>query len=284
MTRAADVLAAMLARLGPRSPQNPGKPAKRAPSTHVPDETAIARSVRVRYELEPDAKGKATYLRPFTGALNPARCGAVQTQTRSMRLDVETDADLAATLSAITDPIDYALVVFVALPSWRLDLHALMAALRDMVIERALEFERWPSLAKRGPELTEAEWVGPTPFAPGWRLLETDNSLLLRLVPAVLHELSRADACASCHSTGKVLDLAAKPPQWITCTPCEGTGRVRMGVKKRAQLLRIRYADFRQSDARFAFEWLLRECNSRITGAAWSIASARGRFEEFSED
>src|SRR5690606_1637366 len=61
------------------------------------------RYVRHAYET---LSGTVAYHVPFTGSLHPARCGAVQSQTRSVRLDTETSADVAAALSWATARMD----------------------------------------------------------------------------------------------------------------------------------------------------------------------------------
>lgn len=272
MTRAADAVASILARLAPASPQNPGKPAKRkvtarAQAAQHPD-GRVAPPRRVVYEGAPDAKGRPTRMMPFDGSLAPTRCGATQSQTRSRRLDnVTTSQDVATLLAAIKDPINYALAVFVG-TDWRIDIRGLMADLASMVIDTALE-RGWTKIAS----LYDIPDHGT--------FLDRDIDLLRKLVPAVLQELQRADACNPCHTTGKILDLKAKPkPDWVTCRYCLGTGRAKLGLERRAKLLHMRKSDYKTSGARAAYDWLLADCTRRLIDAADAMREARGDYED----
>jgi hypothetical protein len=286
MTYATEKITRTLARLNPRSPQNPGKPAKRKKAKRAASdqpETELARRVRIAYEIAPTLpEAKRAFLRPFAGPLHPARCGATQTQSRSLKLDGgETDLDLAGALAAVKNPLAFQLVVFVALPGWQLDLESLLRWLRQLVIEEAMHNDRWPEIARPSKALSAEDIAlldpeGELDLHVGETVYTIDTGLLDRLVPAVLADLIRADACPHCAmNNGKVLDMTAKPPQWITCLACGGTTRTRLGAKKRAAALRVRYATFRTSDARWAYEWLLARCNSMLNGAAARIARAR---------
>lgn len=242
MTRATDTLARVLARLGPRGPQPSGKPPKRkaAPESHAP-----------RHRL---AYG-------FRGLLSPARCGSVQTQTRSMRLDTETDTDIAAALAAVRDPLTFGLVVWVALPGWRLDVRRLENSLYWLTVDRALN-RGWSEIARPNPDDVRRLILGES---------------LEHLPRAVLAELSSADACSKCvGACGKVIDKDAKPkPAWVTCPACLGSGRTHTGIRKRAKALHMRYATYRTHQARSAYEWLLAECNDKLQGAVTAIRAAR---------
>lgn len=296
MTRAADRLAGLLARLGPTGMAHPGKPAKRGKTRHAAAEAYLAPRRTVTYEGPPDAAGKPTILRPFSGILSPSRCGAVQTQTRSMRLDVETSTDLAGALAAIEDPLDYQLVLWTVLIDWRNDVAALRERLSDLLVERALRAP-WPRLVSRNIEdIAEKSRALVFDINTGEPTGAYDGQLLPALVDASLEELRYADACPSCGSQGQVLaprqeavpsepvsqsDKPKAPPkprvQWAPCVPCGGTGRIRLGLEKRAKRLGIRKSRFKEHDARFAYDWLVRECNSRLNLAAQQINDARGK-------
>jgi hypothetical protein len=256
MTRAADAVASILARLAPASPQNPGKPSKRKAAAKASAERGpVARPLRVGYSTH-------------DGALSPTRCGATQTQTRSKRLDnVTTPQDVATLLAAIKNPVDYALAVFVG-TDWRIDVRGLFAALSELVITEALA-RGWTKIAR-----THESEDGNT-------YLERDIEMLRKLVPAVLHELQRADACNPCHTTGKILDLKAQPkPAWVTCRYCLGTGRAKLGLERRAKALHMRKSDFKTTGARFAYDWLLAECTRRLVDAADAMREERGDYED----
>lgn len=273
MTRAADALAGLLARLGPAGMQHHGKPAKRAPARRSAD-AVFAESRRIVYGGE---RGTAT-LRPFTGSLHPARCGATQTQTRSMRLDVETSTDLAGALAAVVDRLDYQLVLWTVLHDWRNDVDAMRVELTRLLVEKSLR-SKWRMLASPNPDdVPEKHWY-PIVDKDEFLITMTDGVYLPAIVGAVLDELRHADACSRCNSLGKVLEL--KPaPQWIACIPCMGTGRLRIGLDRRAKRIGIRKSRFKEHDARHAYDWLLKECNGRLALAAQQIQDARGRWEE----
>lgn len=96
---AIDGLLELLARFEPHGTLKTGKPAKRhAGMRPAAERGPIAEKLRLRYAYT-TASGTVAHHLPFAGHLHPARCGAIQSQTRSVRLDTETSADVAAALS-----------------------------------------------------------------------------------------------------------------------------------------------------------------------------------------
>jgi hypothetical protein len=268
MTHTTDALAALLARLGPKGPTSTGKPARRAERYRTAGEQdPIAEPYTVRIDAGTDAEGKPVHHRPFAGALSPRRVGATSSQTRSRRIDIESETDLAGALADVRDPVTFGLLVWVAMPHWRLDLHVLEGALWGLVEDRAL-----------GRGWTDLVYVDPDDRSV---LITRDPLLPVNLPRAVLQELTRADACGQCDlASGKVIDISTKPPQWVTCPACGGKGYSRLGIRKRAKALRMRYATYRTSQARTAYEWLLGDCNDRLRDAKKAIRNARGRYDD----
>lgn len=243
-TRAADRLAKMLARLNPGSPAFPGKPAPRKPTAADRGNPELAHAIKLDREHWP-------------GALSPTRCGANQSQTRSVRLDGESPQDLAAALSAgysgLTDPLTRDLVVLVAVPGWFLDpdilAHRLEGVLSDHIERR--------------------HWDVPVEQCRA-------------ICAGVIEELMRADACQHCGSTGHVLgkDEATGKPAWQSCRYCHGLGRTVYGIGKRAAKLGLSFHRYRTGQARHAYEWLHLHCTHRLQDAARAIEGARGGRDE----
>lgn len=96
---AIDGLLDLLARFEPHGTLKSGKPARRHPGMRPPAERGpIAEKLQIRHAYVTDS-GTVAYHTLFAGSLHPGRCGAVQSQTRSVRLDTETSTDVAAALS-----------------------------------------------------------------------------------------------------------------------------------------------------------------------------------------
>lgn len=96
---AVDDLLALLARFEPRGTLTAAGQVKRVCANRRAGELGqVAEKRRVVYEYRSES-GAICRHTPFAGRLHPARCGAVQSQTRSVRLDTETSLDVAAALS-----------------------------------------------------------------------------------------------------------------------------------------------------------------------------------------
>jgi hypothetical protein len=304
-TRASDKLAALFAPLSIQSPQSPGKPPKKKPEPRrrakgggkplpsgsalrrIDERAAFARAYR-QLEPNPDKPGKLQARPIFTGALAYTRCGATQTQSRSVRLGGESAQDIGSYLAAVRDPLDRALVIYTAVPAWRLNMGALALELRDRLTDRALD-RAWDPIVTAftvsDEDAVQLQATRPElEVEPGDTLYDIDIALERRIVFGVLRELGRADACLTCEATGHVLDLKAKPPKLVMCKVCLGTKRVRLGVEKRAKLVKMRAQTYRHSDVRTAYEWLIGDCTDRITRAAVAIAAARGEGETYTLD
>lgn len=216
-TRAADTLAALLARLTPAGLQWPGKPPKRS-----------------RTEV-------ALRLRRAHG--HPA---AVQ-QTRSMRLDVETDSDLMAAIAVLGDTPAYRLAMWASMPEWS---------------------QAPRLLAELTAELHQARksWWGKYPESRHGDIRE-------RVVCAVLMELRKADACPDCNATGKGYN--AKQEAFTDCKACDGSGRVRMTVQDRSRALDVPWRTYDGTALRPAYTWLYAHCGKVLTHALAQIQHAR---------
>lgn len=238
-TRAADRLAKMLARLNPGSPAFPGKPAPRKPTAADRGNPELAHAIKLDREHWP-------------GALSPTRCGANQSQTRSVRLDGESPQDLAAALSAgysgLTDPFTQSLVLMVAVPSWSIDPAVVMRQARAVFL----------------PEIQRHKW-------------RVDLERADKIIAGVMAELVTADACQHCSASGHVLgtDAATQRPAWQTCLHCGGLGRSAASHRSRAKRLGLRHQSFMGSSTQQAYEWLSRYCESVLASAAHEIARAR---------
>lgn len=141
--------------------------------------------------------------RSFGGKLSPTRYTGSVAQTRSVRMDVVTPQDIAATLTCVTDRAGRALVELVVLPDWRADPRPLVEHTHKLVIEHAQK-ERWR------PE---------TYFR--------DN--VIAMLMAAVQELQSETTCTTCLGHRSVL----LPGSRAVCPACEGTGYNGWGRRRR---------------------------------------------------
>ncbi|MCA9231739.1 MAG: hypothetical protein KDA57_13900 [Planctomycetales bacterium] len=144
----------------------------------------------------------------FGGRLSPTRYAGSTQQTPSLRLDLETPQDVAASLALVKNEADEALICILALPSWHVNAIPLLRHVRKHM----------------EAECDARKWAG--------EVLYSQN--MIALLNAAIDELSTRPACKACNTSGLQLTEA---DGWQTCGECGGYGYASWGLRRRWPIL-----------------------------------------------
>lgn len=191
--------------------------------------------------------------RSFGGKLSPTRYGGSTTQTRVYRMRQRTPQDIAASLTAVKDPVARELVTLTVLPFWQCDLTKLYRGVLCAFL-KAAEERKWH------PDAT--------------RLSRTEV-----LISQAIHELRSEAACKACNTSGTVFEAQNG---WSECTRCGGSGVVFESQRSRHAKLNVLLAPYGQKVSYRAYRerwdapytWLLAHLHGLIDEAWHQIKSA----------
>lgn len=290
---AIDGILGLLARFEPHGTLQTGRPAKRREAARSKGEPGpIAEKPVVRYAYEP-FPGRTQYHTPFPGSLHPARCGAVQSQTRSVRLDMETATDVAMALSFASQhpdmgPVTPALLAWLATVTgmdsgnsragrWSVGLEpdtTNPGRLRQRVQLLPPHRERIPAPPTMAVIELAAEvwsharfkgWIPDDPKAQDeWRR-DCD-----RIAETALYALVSVSCCRRCSGTGLVEKQGQEPER---CNACAGVGWVSIDRRTVAKALGKSRRDHAKTTEP-AYRWALSVMLGRLQSLSYEARRA----------